>query len=82
MGQRITVIPGDGVGPSIVESTIKVLDKLKCDFTYDFADAGITALDKKKELIPQETLDLIKKNHIVLKGPVTTPIGGGLPRSM
>lgn len=75
--RRITVIPGDGVGPSIVDSTLEVLKKLKCDFAYDFADAGITALDKGKELIPQETLDLIQKNHIVLKGPVTTPVGGG-----
>lgn len=73
----ITVIPGDGIGPSIVDSSIKVLDKLKSGLTYEFFDAGIAALDAGKELIPQETLDSIKKNKIVLKGPITTPIGEG-----
>lgn len=77
MEHRITVIPGDGIGPSITESTIKVLDKLNCGFTYEYAEAGMCALDKKKGLIPPETLNLIKKNRIALKGPLTTPVGGG-----
>lgn len=75
--ERIAVIAGDGIGPSIVEATIKVLDKLNCNFKYDYADAGITALDKKKDLLPQETLDLIKTNKVALKGPITTPVGKG-----
>jgi len=75
--KRITVIAGDGIGPSITKSALAVLDKLNCDFEYDFADAGLTALDKGKDLIPEETLELIKKNKIALKGPLTTPIGQG-----
>lgn len=75
--KRITVMAGDGIGPSIVEATIKVLDKLDCGFEYDYADAGVTALDKKKDLLPKETLDLIKTNGIALKGPLTTPVGEG-----
>jgi len=75
--RKITIIPGDGIGPGIMEATLKVLDKLDCGFEYDFVDAGITALDKGKELIPQETIDSIKKNNIALKGPVTTPVGEG-----
>jgi len=75
--QTITVIPGDGIGPSIIEAAIKVLDKAGCNFNYEYADAGLTALENHGELIPQETLDLIEKNKITLKGPLTTPVGEG-----
>jgi len=77
MSTKITVIPGDGIGPSLTEATIKVLEKLECDFEYEYAEAGITSLDKGNDLLPQETLDLISKNKIALKGPLTTPSGGG-----
>jgi isocitrate dehydrogenase (NAD+) len=75
--QTITVIPGDGIGPSIIEATLKVLDKAGCDFNYEFADAGLSALEKHGELVPEETLALIQKNKIALKGPLTTPVGEG-----
>lgn len=75
--QTITVIPGDGIGPSIIDSCIQVLNKAGCDFNYEFADAGLTALEKHGELVPQSTLDLIEKNKITLKGPLTTPVGEG-----
>lgn len=74
---RITVIPGDGIGPSIVEAAIRVLDKLNCAFEYDEAIAGQRALDEGEILIPRKTLDLIEKNKVALKGPLTTPIGEG-----
>lgn len=75
--QRITVIPGDGIGPSIIESVISVLTQLNCGFEYDYADAGQTAFKKTGEILPQRTLDLIEKNRVVIKGPLTTPIGEG-----
>ncbi len=75
--QRITVIPGDGIGPSIIESAIEILNKVGCDFEYDYVDAGLTALEKTGELLPQATLDLIKNNKVALKGPLTTPVGEG-----
>ncbi|TKB49456.1 isocitrate dehydrogenase [Ferrimonas sediminicola] len=75
--RNITVIPGDGIGPDIIEATLKVLDKAGCDFNYEFADAGLTALEKHGELLPQKTLNLIEKNRVTLKGPLTTPIGEG-----
>lgn len=75
--RRIAVITGDGIGPSLVEAALKVLDRLGCSFQYDFADAGQSALDKGKDLLPSETLDLIRNNRIALKGPLTTPIGEG-----
>jgi len=75
--KTITVIPGDGIGPSIIDATLKVLDKAGCNFNYEFADAGLTALEKHGELVPEETLALIEKNKITLKGPLTTPVGEG-----
>ena len=75
--QRITVIRGDGIGPDIIDATTKILDKVGCDFAYDYADAGLVALEEHGELLPQETLDLIAKNKVALKGPLTTPVGEG-----
>ena len=75
--QTITIIPGDGIGPSIFEATVKVLDKAGCNFNYEYADAGLTALENHGDLVPQDTLDLIEKNKIALKGPLTTPVGEG-----
>ncbi len=75
--QSITVIRGDGIGPDIIDSALQILDKVGCNFTYEFADAGLVALEKHGELLPQETLDLIAKNKVTLKGPLTTPVGEG-----
>jgi isocitrate dehydrogenase (NAD+) len=75
--QTITVIKGDGIGPSIVEAAIQVLDKVGCEFEYEYVDAGLTALEKTGELLPQATLDAIARNKITLKGPLTTPVGEG-----
>lgn len=77
MATRISIIKGDGIGPEIMECTLKVLSALGCDFTYDYVDAGITAFEKTKELLPKATLDSIAKNKLALKGPLTTPIGEG-----
>ena len=75
--QTITVIKGDGIGPSIIESAIEILNKVGCDFNYEYVDAGLTALENSGELLPQETLDAIARNKITLKGPLTTPVGEG-----
>ncbi|MEI4956833.1 isocitrate dehydrogenase [Aeromonas caviae] len=75
--RKITVIPGDGIGPSIIESAIQILTHAGCDFDYEYADAGLVALENHGELLPQATLDLIEKNKVSLKGPLTTPVGGG-----
>lgn len=75
--QTITVIKGDGIGPSIVEAAIQILDKAGCNFQYEYVDAGLTALEKTGDLLPQDTLDAIARNKITLKGPLTTPVGEG-----
>jgi len=75
--KTITILPGDGIGPAITDATLKVLDALGCDFSYERADCGITSLEQGDELIPQRVHDLINKNKIALKGPITTPVGDG-----
>ena len=75
--RTITVIKGDGIGPSIIDSALEILKAAGCDFDYEFVDAGLAALEKTGELLPQETIDTIAKNKITLKGPLTTPVGEG-----
>ena len=77
MSKTIAVIRGDGIGPEIMDATLKVLDALDCGLEYDFVDAGMVALDKQGDLLPQATLDVIAKHGVALKGPLTTPIGKG-----
>ncbi len=77
MSKTIAVIPGDGIGPEIMTATLRVLDALDCGLAYDFAEAGMAALERCGELLPQATLDKIAQHKVALKGPLTTPIGGG-----
>ncbi|WP_339886057.1 isocitrate dehydrogenase, partial [Vreelandella maris] len=77
MSQSIAVIKGDGIGPEIMQATLRVLDALDCGLNYQHIDAGLGALEKHGTLIPQESLDAIEKYGIALKGPLTTPIGKG-----
>jgi isocitrate dehydrogenase (NAD+) len=73
----ITVIPGDGIGPDITAATLALLERLDCGLAFDHADAGLTALEQGRDLVPPETLALIERNPATLKGPLTTPIGRG-----
>ncbi len=77
MTQKITVIRGDGIGPEIMDATLYVLGRLDVGLEYEFADAGLVALEKHGELLPQATLDSIARNRVALKSPLTTPVGGG-----
>lgn len=77
MSQTITVIRGDGIGPEIMDATLQVLEALQAGLSYEEADAGMVALDKHGELLPQATLDSISRNKVALKSPLTTPVGGG-----
>jgi isocitrate dehydrogenase len=57
MTQKITVIRGDGIGPEIMDATLYVLDRLDAGLEYEFADAGVAALEKHGDLMPKDTLD-------------------------
>ncbi|WP_280539740.1 isocitrate dehydrogenase [Chromohalobacter sp. 11-W] len=77
MSQTIAVIKGDGIGPEIMDATLRVLDALECDLEYEFVDVGMSALETHGLLVPQHSLNTIAKHGIALKGPLTTPIGEG-----
>jgi isocitrate dehydrogenase (NAD+) len=77
MTHTITVIRGDGIGPEIMDATLHVLDAMDVGLQYEFADAGLVALEKTGELLPAATMDSIRRNRVALKSPLTTPVGGG-----
>ena len=77
MTTTIAVIPGDGIGPEIMQATLRVIDALGLDLKYDVVEAGLAAQDKFGELLPQATLDAIAKHKVALKSPLTTPVGEG-----
>ena len=74
---RITLIPGDGIGPSIVEAAVQVIEATGVKITWDRQLAGMAAVDHCGNPLPDETLDSIRANRLCFKGPLTTPVGGG-----
>ncbi|MEK2688098.1 isocitrate/isopropylmalate dehydrogenase family protein [Bdellovibrio sp. GT3] len=74
---KLTVIPGDGIGPEIMSQVIRVLKHVHAPFEYEEHQAGEIALAKLGDLLPQNTIDSINKNKLAIKGPTTTPVGGG-----
>lgn len=74
---KVAVIPGDGIGPEITESTLAILSAVGFEAEYTFLEAGLPALEKGLPALPPETIEGIKDIGIALKGPTTTPSGGG-----
>ncbi|MDN5924552.1 MAG: isocitrate dehydrogenase [Xanthomonadales bacterium] len=77
MQRTLAVIRGDGIGPEIMRATLRVLDALDAGLEYEFVEAGMSAFEHGGELLPEATLDAIARLGVALKGPLTTPIGGG-----
>ena len=77
MTNTITVIRGDGIGPEIMDATLHVLEAMGLGLKYEFADAGLAAMEKHGELLPAATMDSIRRNRVALKSPLTTPVGEG-----
>jgi isocitrate dehydrogenase (NAD+) len=75
--REATLIPGDGVGPEITAATLQVLDALGVQFTWDEQYGGMAAVEKGGTPLPNATLDSIRRTKLALKGPLTTPVGGG-----
>lgn len=75
--RRIAYIPGDGIGPEIMTATIEILTQTGLDVEWVPLDAGLSAIEKGKPAIPPETIDAIREIGVALKGPTTTPSGGG-----
>ena len=77
MKHTVTLIPGDGVGPEVIEAARRVLEATGVQFQWEVYNAGETALEKEGSLLPEKLIESIKKNKVGLKGPTTTPIGTG-----
>jgi isocitrate dehydrogenase (NAD+) len=77
MAYDITLIPGDGIGPEITDATLKVLDATGIRFTWDRQLGGAAAVAASGDPLPEPTLASIRRTRLALKGPLTTPVGGG-----
>jgi len=73
----VTLIPGDGVGPEVIEATRRVLEATGVEFQWEVVNAGASALEKEGDLLPERLIKSIRKNMVALKGPTTTPVGSG-----
>ncbi len=73
----VTLIPGDGIGPSIAEAAQRVIDAAGVEIQWEVAHAGIAAIEAYKDPIPESTIQSIQKNKVALKGPLTTMSGKG-----
>jgi isocitrate dehydrogenase (NAD+) len=77
MATKITLIPGDGIGPEVTEATVRILDAAGADLEYERYTAGLEALEAYGDPLPDAILESIRRNKVALKGPVTTPVGKG-----
>ncbi|CAN5911353.1 isocitrate dehydrogenase (NAD(+)) [soil metagenome] len=77
MGTPVTLIPGDGIGPSIASATVRILEAAGADISFDVHSAGMAGVAMYGDPIPEQTLDSIRRTRIALKGPLETPVGEG-----
>ena len=73
----ITLIAGDGIGPEVTGAVVTILEAAGLQANWDAHDAGVLALERHGEPLPQALLDSVRRTKVALKGPVTTPVGGG-----
>ena len=72
-----TLIPGDGIGPEVTDATLEILEAVGAPFEWERCKAGMAGVDACGDPLPPETLESIRRTRLALKGPLTTPIGGG-----
>ena len=77
MAHRVTLIPGDGIGPELAEATRRVLDATGIEFEWEVVDAGEATIAAHGTPLPDEVLESIRRNKVAIKGPITTPVGEG-----
>ena len=77
MAHTVTLIPGDGTGPELVEVTRRVLEATGVDLVWDEHPAGEDVYNEEGTPFPERTLESIKSNGVGIKGPTTTPVGSG-----
>jgi isocitrate dehydrogenase (NAD+) len=77
MAHLITLIPGDGIGPEVAEATVRAVTATGVDIEWDQVEAGARALIEQGQLIPDDVFASLEISRVGLKGPTTTPVGGG-----
>jgi isocitrate dehydrogenase (NAD+) len=77
MTHKVTMIPGDGVGPELSEATMRVLDATGVGFEWEVAQAGENVMAEYGTPLPENVLESIRRNKVAIKGPITTPVGKG-----
>jgi isocitrate dehydrogenase (NAD+) len=79
MAYKITLIPGDGIGPEVTQAAVRILEATGVKFEWETFQVGAEAFEKFQEYIPKELIESIERTRVGLKGPVTTPVGEGFP---
>ena len=74
---EVVLIPGDGIGPEVADAVKEILAAAKAPIAWIERKAGLAAIEEGKDVLPDDTLDAIRKHGVALKGPCTTPVGGG-----
>ncbi len=77
MAHRVTLIPGDGIGPEVTAAAVRLLEATGLKFEWESFSAGAEAFERYREYLPKELIESIERTCVALKGPITTPIGGG-----
>jgi isocitrate dehydrogenase (NAD+) len=79
MSHKITLIPGDGIGPEVTKAVVRILEATGVKFEWETFAVGADAYEKTGEYIPKDLIASLERTRVGLKGPVTTPVGGGFP---
>src|SRR3712207_3341718 len=77
MAYDVTLMPGDGIGPEVVEATRRVLEATGIEFNWDYQDLGMVAQERQGTTLPDATIASVQRTKLGLKGPTTTPVGTG-----
>ncbi|MCS6903287.1 MAG: isocitrate/isopropylmalate family dehydrogenase, partial [Candidatus Bipolaricaulota bacterium] len=77
MSHKAVIIRGDGTGPELCEAVLKVIDASGAKISWIDAEAGEKPLQRGEPIVPDRTIEIIKKTRVALKGPMTTPVGKG-----
>ncbi|MBA3364062.1 MAG: isocitrate/isopropylmalate dehydrogenase family protein, partial [Actinobacteria bacterium] len=78
MTHRVTLIPGDGIGPEVVEAARRVVEATGVEVRWDVEEIGLRAFERTGEVLPARAVSSIRENGVGLKGPIETPEGAGI----
>ncbi len=77
MTRKVTLIPGDGIGPEVTQATVDIISASGADIEWEVLEAGMNAISQYGDPLPEAVVESLRKNRVGLKGPITTPVGKG-----